>query len=54
MFEPLARRLHYWRLRSVTRRKLAMLDNRLLADIGTDRDNLGDFVARRSDEKEGC
>lgn len=46
MFEPLTRRLHAWHLRSVTRRKLSQLDTRLLADLGLERDQIGDFVAR--------
>src|SRR5690606_34810688 len=54
MFQPLALRLRNWRLRQATRRKLAMLDDRLLADIGTQRDTIGDFIARRADETEGC
>ncbi|GEM_PF-934792 len=54
MFEPLALSLRNWRLRQVTRRKLAMLDDRLLADIGTQRDTIGDFITRRADGTEGC
>ena len=46
MFEPLTRRLHAWHLRNVTRRKLSLLDTRLLADLGIERDQIGDFVAR--------
>ncbi len=46
MFEPLARRLHAWHMRNVTRRKLSLLDTRLLADLGIERDQIGDFVAR--------
>jgi uncharacterized protein YjiS (DUF1127 family) len=46
MFEPLTRRLHAWHLRNVTRRKLFMLDTRLLADLGIERDQINDFVAR--------
>ena len=34
MFGPLTSRLRQWHLRNVTRRKLALLDDRLLADIG--------------------
>lgn len=45
MFEPLTRRLRNWHIRNVTRRKLRMLDDRLLADIGTERSAIGDFVA---------
>jgi uncharacterized protein YjiS (DUF1127 family) len=46
MFEPLTRRLHDWHMRNVTRRKLSMLDTRTLADMGIERDQIGDFVAR--------
>ena len=52
MFEPLTRRLHAWHLRNVTRRKLSMLDNRLLADLGIERDQIGDFVVRLNLEGE--
>ncbi len=47
MFAPLARKFIDWRLRNITRRKLAMLDDRMLADIGAKRDSIGDFIARR-------
>lgn len=46
MFEPITRRLHAWHMRNYTRRRLAMLDNRILADLGIERDQIGDFVAR--------
>ena len=46
MFEPLTRRLQAWHMRNLTRRKLSMLDNRLLADMGIERDQIGAFVAR--------
>ncbi|MBJ3785889.1 DUF1127 domain-containing protein [Devosia sediminis] len=46
MFEPLSRRLHAWHMRNVTRRKLSMLDDRLLGDMGIERSHIGDFVAR--------
>ncbi|MHA6299797.1 DUF1127 domain-containing protein [Devosia sp. CAU 1758] len=46
MFEPLTRRLHDWHMRNVTRRKLSMLDTRILADMGIERDQIDDFVAR--------
>ncbi|UYN99193.1 MAG: DUF1127 domain-containing protein [Devosia sp.] len=52
MFDPITRRFARWRLRAETRRKLAMLDNRLLADIGTERSAIGDFVTRKLDEEE--
>jgi uncharacterized protein YjiS (DUF1127 family) len=45
MFEPISRRLRKWHIRSITRRKLSMLDDRLLADIGTNRNGISDFVA---------
>jgi uncharacterized protein YjiS (DUF1127 family) len=50
MFEPLTRRLHDWHMRNVTRRKLAQLDARLLADMGIERDQIGDLVAGISTE----
>ena len=46
MFEPLTRKLHAWHMRNVTRRRLAMLDNHLLADLGIERDQINDYVAR--------
>ena len=46
LFEPITRRLHAWHMRNYTRRRLAMLDNRMLADLGIERDQIGDFVAR--------
>lgn len=46
MFEPLTRRLHAWHMRNFTRRKLSMLDDRILADLGIERGGIGDFVAR--------
>lgn len=48
MFDPLICRLQNWRLRNIARRKLAQLDDRLLADIGTKRDAIGDFVAHQN------
>lgn len=44
MFGPLTRRLHSWHLRNVTRRRLALLDARLLADIGADKADAGSSV----------
>ena len=35
MFDPIFRRLRNWRLRNVTRRKLALLDDRLLAEMAS-------------------
>lgn len=46
MFEPLTRRLHAWHMRNVTRRKLSMLDDHLLGDMGIERNTIGDFLAR--------
>ncbi|WP_297105813.1 DUF1127 domain-containing protein [uncultured Devosia sp.] len=46
MFEPITRRLHVWHIRNLTRRKLAMLDDRLLSDLGIERNQIGDYVAR--------
>ncbi|WP_083982602.1 DUF1127 domain-containing protein [Devosia soli] len=45
MFKPIAHRLIVWRIRSATRRKLALLDDHILDDIGTSRADIGDFVA---------
>lgn len=45
MFDILTQRLSKWRLRHTTRRQLAWLDDRLLADIGTTRESISDFVA---------
>jgi uncharacterized protein YjiS (DUF1127 family) len=45
MFQPITRRLWHWHLRNTTRRKLSQLDDRLLADIGTNRNSIGEFVA---------
>ena len=53
MFEPLTRRLHAWHMRNVTRRKLAMLDDRILADMGIERDHIDGLVARLNSEKHG-
>ena len=45
MFEPLTRRLMAWHMRNVTRHRLSRLDDHLLADLGIERDHIGDFVA---------
>ncbi len=45
MFEPVMSRFNDWRLRQIARRKLSMLDDRLLADLGTERETLLDFIA---------
>jgi uncharacterized protein YjiS (DUF1127 family) len=45
MFDPILQKYRNWRLRAIARRKLALMDDRLLADIGTERDCIGDFVA---------
>ena len=52
MFEPIRNRLRLWHLRHVARRRLSMLDDRLLADIGTRRSGIGDFISARSCEGE--
>jgi uncharacterized protein YjiS (DUF1127 family) len=46
MFEPLIRKFVDWRLRRITVRKLQGLDDRLLADLGTQRDEIDRFVAK--------
>ncbi|WP_162249183.1 DUF1127 domain-containing protein [Devosia sp. Root685] len=50
MFEPIRNRLRRWHLRNITRRQLSLLDDRLLADIGTKRSGIADFVATQTDE----
>ncbi|MNV97972.1 hypothetical protein D3C71_1931660 [compost metagenome] len=45
MFEPITRRLHAWHMRNFTRRRLNMLDNHLLADLGIERDQIDEYVA---------
>ena len=45
MFEPLTRKFLDWQQRRVAVRKLHMLDDRLLADVGTKRDDIACFVA---------
>jgi uncharacterized protein YjiS (DUF1127 family) len=45
MFEPLLRKFVDWRQRRITIRKLHSLDDRLLADLGTKRDEIDRFVA---------
>lgn len=52
MFEPIRNRLRRWHLRNVTRRKLSLLDDRLLTDIGTKRSGIADFVATQREQ--GC
>ena len=46
MFEPLTRKLINWQQRQMTIRKLRGLDDRLLADLGIERDAIAQFVAR--------
>jgi len=50
MFGTLTRRLHAWHLRNITRRKLSVLDDRLLSDMGIRRDDSGDMVAWTREE----
>lgn len=45
MIEPLIRKFVDWRLRRLTIHKLHGLDDRLLADLGTRRDEIDRFVA---------
>lgn len=52
MFEPIRNRLRRWHQRNLTHRRLALLDDRLLADIGTRRSGIGDFISARSCEGE--
>lgn len=51
MFKPITNRLRRWHLRNVTRRKLSLLDDRLLIDIGTRRSGLADFIAAQPEER---
>ena len=46
MFEPLTRKLVNWQQRQITIRKLRALDDRILADLGVERDAIAQFVAR--------
>ncbi|MBN9334937.1 DUF1127 domain-containing protein [Devosia sp.] len=50
MFDPLKQRLRLWHLRNVTRRRLSMLDDRLLADIGTRRSGIAEFISAQACE----
>ena len=45
MFEPLTRKFVDWRQRRIAIRKLHQLDDRLLADVGTKREDIACFVA---------
>lgn len=45
MLEPLTRKFTDWRLRRIAIRKLHTLDDRLLADVGTTRDDIDCFVS---------
>lgn len=45
MFEPLTRKFTDWRQRRIAIRRLHALDDRLLADLGTKRDDIACFVA---------
>lgn len=45
MFEPLTRKFSDWRQRRIAIRKLHTLDDRLLADVGAERDSIAQFVA---------
>ena len=57
MFEPIRRRLHAWHMRNYTRRRLAMLDSRILTDLGIERDQIaridieGDRIDIEGDRK---
>ncbi|WP_162247331.1 DUF1127 domain-containing protein [Devosia sp. Root635] len=44
MFGPLTRKFNDWRLRRIAIRKLHTFDDRMLADIGTERDKIACFV----------
>lgn len=51
MFERLSRKFIVWHLRRVAIRKLHTLDDHLLADLGTTRENISHFVC--SDHRGG-
>ncbi len=44
MFEPLARKFVDWSQRRIAVRRLHALDDRLLADVGTKREDIACFV----------
>ena len=46
MFEHVRLRWQDWRLQVIARRRLAQLDDRLLADIGAERDCIRDYLVR--------
>lgn len=50
MFNTMTRRFHRWRQRHAARRALALMDDRLLSDLGTTRDSIPDFVLGQPDQ----
>ncbi len=48
MLRAMSIKMKNWRLQQIARRELALLDDKLLVDIGTSRTNLEDYVARHS------
>ena len=44
MFKTLARKYTAWRLRRIAIERLRHMDDRMLADMGTERDSIVDFV----------
>ena len=50
MFKTMTRHFHRWRLRHEARRALALMDDHLLADLGTTRDCISDFVLGQPDK----
>jgi len=44
MFEPLTRKFIAWHQRRIAIRRLERMDDRLLADVGTKRDEISCFV----------
>jgi uncharacterized protein YjiS (DUF1127 family) len=51
MFEPIRNRPRRWHLRNITRRKLSLLDDRLLTDIGTKRSGIAEFISAQTEER---
>jgi uncharacterized protein YjiS (DUF1127 family) len=48
MFETFARRLMAWRQERIAIRKLELMDDHILIDMGTSRGTIREFVRRRT------
>ncbi len=51
MFNTMTRRFHRWRQRHAARRALALMDDHLLADLGTTRDCINEFILSQPSQK---